>query len=171
MELANTAQGVVTVRGLVAAIFAAVISSACSTPTAVSGPDEDWTLVAIDGNPLPAAIGPGAEIIAGTLQLSRDGSFVKQTRAIIEGVTFEDVHTGRWTARAGRVELRPSDGGEPVVAQWHDGRIEISGVRTITYLLASEVSPAQRNGPAASPSVPGPGPGYKPPKFDLFEAP
>ena len=157
--------------GLFAAIFAAAIASACSAPTEVSGPDEDWTLVAVDGNPLPAVIGPGAEIVGGSLELSRDGGYTKQTRVIIEGVTFEDLHTGHWTARVGRIELRPSDGGDPVVARWHDGSIEIPGVRTIRYLPASAAPPVQRNGPAASPSAPGSSPGYKPPKFDLFAAP
>jgi hypothetical protein len=157
--------------GLWAAISAAAISSACSSPTEASGPDEDWTLVAVDGNPLPALIGPGAEIIAGSLQLSRDGSYTKQTRAIIEGVTFEDLHTGHWTALPGRIELRPSDGGDPVVARWHDGSIEIPGGRTIRYLPASAAPPIQGNGPPASPSAPGPGPGYKPPRFDLLAAP
>lgn len=155
--------------GLSTAIFAVAIS-ACSSPTEAPSLDTDWTLVAVDGMPLPALIGPGAEIVWGSLELSRDGSYTRQTRAIIEGVAFEDLHTGHWTARVGQIELRPSDGGDPVVARWHDGSIEFPGVRTITYVPSFAAPPAQRNGPAASPSAPGSGPGNKPPRFDLFVA-
>lgn len=123
--------------------------------------------MAVNGTPVPVPIGPGAEIVVGSLELSRDGSYIRQTRAIIERVTFEDMHTGHWTARVGRIELRPSDGGDLVVARWQDGSIEVPGVRTLRYLPASAAPPVQRNGPAVSPSTPG----YKPPKFDLFAAP
>jgi hypothetical protein len=157
--------------GLLAAILVVSISSACSAPTEALGPEEHWTLVAVDGGPLPALIGPGAEIVGGSLELSRDGSYTKQTRATIEEVTFEDLHTGHWTARVGQIELWPSDGGDPVVARWHDGSIEIPGVRTIRYVPASAAPPVPRNGPTASPSAPGSSPGYKPPKYDLFAAP
>lgn len=171
MQNAHRAQRRLMGAGLLAAISAAAISSACSSPTEASGPDEDWMLVAVDGNPLPALIGPGAKIIAGSLHLSRDGSYSKQTRAIIEGVTFEDLHTGHWTALPGRIELRPSDGGDLVVARWHDGSIEIPGDRTVRYLPASAAPPIQRNGPPASPSAPAPTPGNRRPKYDLFAAP
>ena len=126
----------------------------CSSPTELPQPDQAWVLAAVGGNPLPANVSQDVVITGGTLYLSSDGSYTKLTQATVTRVEFHFRETGHWTATIGHVELRPSDGSTPVVAEWREGAIEIPDALETMYIPASAVPRASGTGPASVPTQP-----------------
>lgn len=121
-------------------------SMACSDATQPdSGPVGAWTLVAVDGCALPAAIDVGAQIVAGELELSADGTYWRRTHALIFDAPFQDWSAGQWSLAGDRISLRREDGLSESVGTWTANIIEIVGIRTLRY---------SRTGAATTPPPP-----------------
>ena len=113
-------------------------------------PRGNWTLVAVDGHPLPAFIDVGAEIVAGELELSADGSYWSSTHATIFGAEFQDWWEGRWSVASDRIVLQRAGQPADFVGTWSGNTIEIAGTRTMRYAR----SPTRVNATTSSPTRP-----------------
>jgi len=128
--------------------------SACSDLTRPIGFDADlrgrWVLVAVDGQPLPVPLDPGAEIVAGELELLADGSYWSSTHATIAGVAFHDLWKGRWSIAADRILLERAGQTAVFAGTWNGVTIEIAGTRAMRYARP----PAAPTPTAGSPTQP-----------------
>jgi hypothetical protein len=135
--------------GIVAATLLACSDS--SQPTGLeagsTGLRGSWMLVAVDGQPLPARIDDGAEIVAGELELSAGGSYWTSTHATIFGAPFNDWWEGRWSVAGDRLVLERSGQAAVFVGTWSGSTIEIAGTRTMRY-----ARPSTRANPTTSSS-------------------
>jgi hypothetical protein len=140
-----------TTRAFVGIVAATLLG--CSEQILPTGFDSDplgrWALVAVDGHLLPAPLDADAEIVAGELELSADGSYWTSTRAIISGIAFQDLLRGRWSVASDRITLQRAGQTAVVVGTWNGATIEIAGRRTLRY-----ARPAPSSNPTTVSSTP-----------------
>lgn len=153
---------------VLAAALAAALSSHCTEPNPAPGPDGHWTLIAVDGSPLPAMIRPDEMMLAGDLDLLGDGTYVKRATVSVTGVVFHGTTFGRWSARGDQIEFRPSTG-TVQVGQWRDRAIEIQDVLTTRYVPAAAAVSSPRN--ASPPVAPGGAPPERRRHFSVSSTP
>jgi hypothetical protein len=99
---------------------------------------------------LPALIDVGAEIVAGELELSADGSYWSRTDATIFGAAFHDWWEGRWSVASDRIVLQRAGQPADFVGTWSGNTIEIAGIRTMRYARP----PTPMNATTSSPTRP-----------------
>jgi hypothetical protein len=108
-------------------------ASGCAEPTRPTSPEGTWTLIAVDGVALPAAIQSSIEAVGGSIELRPDGTYAELTQTSIAGTVLQSRVDGSWQREGSTLQLLDRHVGLPYVGHWTRATLEIRGERTLRY--------------------------------------